>query len=219
MKILSIDVRKTETGFSIYELVIVVVIIGILSAVSIIGFGTFKKYAADDQAINALDLLQEARQKAMNERETMRVEFNDTKKELRLIDENVQSDVSDDVIVRTVKFSSRIVVGTKPAGLTTVPSANYPIDEISYTQSTYPLSATNDTFTLRFLKNGQVVDKGNNNIGTGAVMRGATIYVYSLKEGSNSPDIIRAITVSGITGDVTILKCIKSGNNCSAWKR
>lgn len=211
--------RKTESGFSILELIVVLAVIAVLSVMSYMAIGAGRKYAADDQAMNIFDLFQEARQKALNERQTMRVEINASEQEVRLIDENVQADAGDDQIIRRVRFTRGIVTGLKPSSITNIPTASYPIPEMTYTQSTYPLSSTNQTFTLRYLRNGQVVDKGTTSTGAGAVVTGATVYIYSLNDSGTSLEVIRALTVAGSTGDVAILKCIKSNDDCTSWRR
>lgn len=194
-------------------MLVVIVIIGILSSFAILGLMS-RKYDVDDEAQLMLDFFKEARQRSLTQRRTLRVELNSTDSQLRIIDENVQSDVNDDTVVRTLQLSNRVVVGEKPATITNVPTTTSPIPAMVFSQSTYPLSNNDQTFTLRFLRNGQVVDKGTNSTGSGAVVTGATIYVYNTQN-----KLYRAITIIGTTGETDILKCQFTGTNCSGWVR
>lgn len=211
--------KSNQKGASLIELVFVMVIIGIITTIAVVSYTGSRKYSADDQARHIVDMLDEARQKSLNQRNTMRVEINKTKGKITLIDENKANDVTDDKIIRNMPISSLSVVGAAPNNVSSGPAATSPIPVPSYTSSTYPLSSGDQKITLRFKRNGQVVNAGTNNTGAGEIVTGATIYVYSATASDTNPDVIRAITVLGSSGDTAILKCKVTSNVCGTWNR
>lgn len=210
---------SSQAGFSLIELVAVISILTILATVAVVSFWSSRKYTAEDQAKNIIDLFDEARQKSLNQRKTFRIEINKTKKELRLIDEMTSSTADDDVILKKYQISSQVVIGAAPNNVSGAPTATTPINVPSYATSTYPLSSGDEKITLRFRRNGQVVDAGVDNIGTGSLINGATIYVYSRTPSVTNPDVIRAVTVLGTTGDTSLYKCKFVSSNCTNWSR
>lgn len=222
--------HSSAKGFSVIELLTVIVVIGILAAIAIMSFSTTKRYAADDQAMKILDILQEARQKALTQKRVMRVEFNNTTKQVRLINEydtktmnsSLASDSSDDKEIRSIPFDVKnLVIGAKPSNVTTtVPTQTTPIPEVSFSTTIYPPSNGNSVKTLCFVKDGRVLDPGSNGLcepekdGLG----GVTVYVYEKPDASGKSKIIRAVTVSSITGAADIVKCqLNSSSACVKW--
>ena len=67
--------RKSH-GFSIIELLVVMVIMLVLAGFSIYMLNGKELYNTDDQAYTVMDVLKEARQRAITQREIMRVEIN-----------------------------------------------------------------------------------------------------------------------------------------------
>lgn len=209
-----------NAGFSILELLVVIIVIAVLTAITIISFSGNRKFAADSQAKIIIDVLDEARQKALNQRKTYRVEINATRNQVRLIDEGRNAlSADDDVEVRRYAISADVMVGPAPPNVSGAPTATSPIPVATFSTSSYPLSSGDSKITFRFKRNGQVVDAGTDNIGTGSVMSGATIYVRSRTPSVNSPDVIRAVTVLGTTGDTSLFKCRFSGTTCGSWSR
>lgn len=183
-------------------------------------FSSKRKYAADDQSLQMLDILDEARQSALNQRRTFRVEINRTKKQIILINENSGGSASDDRIVRSVNFKEFVSVGDVPNNILASPTATSPIPVLDFARSEYPLSNGDEKITMRFSRDGLVMDTGTDNIGTGDVPRGATIYVFSNKQGTATPEIIRAITVLQTSGDASVLKCrFDSNGKCGNWQK
>lgn len=213
-----------EKGFSLVELLVVLVLIVIVSTIAALSLSSNKLFAADAQALVIMDILQEARQKALTERKTLRVELNDTKKQIRLIDENDTTATSaDDKIIRAVAFNPAVSVGTAPANvdpvLSVLPRAAAPVPEMSYRQTNYTLSANDSVKTLRFTKAGEVVDGGTDNLGAGAISSGTTVYVYNGARGGSS-SVVRAITVSGVTASPQLFKCKLNGQGiCALWSK
>jgi prepilin-type N-terminal cleavage/methylation domain-containing protein len=205
-------------GFSIIEVLLVISVLAILSTVAIISFWSTRKYSADDQAKKLIDVFDEARQKALNQRKTFRVEINKTQNELRLIDEGDDATTAnDDVVLKKSQLSGQVVVGSAPGNVSGAPTASSPIPVPAYAMSSYPLSSGDEKITLRFKRNGQVVDAGTDHIGTGSLSSGATIYVYSTTPSVTNPDVIRAVTVLGTTGDTSLYKCRFVSNSCTNY--
>lgn len=209
-----------QYGFSLLELIVVLLVITVLTAVSVISFAGTRKYNADDQAQEIVDVLNQARQSALNQRRTFRVEINKTKNKITLINENEYNDASDDKIVKSVALRKDVFVNSVPSNVLANPTYSSPIPVLSYAAGNYPLSSGEEKITLRFARNGRVLDTGSDNIGTGSLMRGATIYVYTNKDKTNTPEIIRAVTVSQTSGNTAILKCSFDANNkCGNWAK
>lgn len=214
---------STARGFSLLELLIVLVLLSVFIMFTVIGLSSDKLYAADDQALVITDFFQEARQKALTQRKTLRVELNDTKRKIRLIDENNTNNDDDDRIIRESGFDPATSVGTKPANIDPVysvlPQSGSPMPEIQYKQTTYALSKNDRVKTFRFTKTGAVVDGGTDNLGTGEVVSGASIYVYKGAPGSAS-NVIRVVTLNGVTAAAQIFKCgIDDKGICSSWTK
>ncbi len=209
-----------QDGFSIIELLVIMTVLTVLSAIAITSFSSAKKYAADDQAMLITDFLDEARQSALNQRRTFRVEINRTKKKITLINENDGASSSDDKIIKSVPLKTLVTVGEVPNNVLSAPTATSPIPVLDYVQSNYPPSSGDEKITLRFARSGRVLDTGTDNTGTGSLMRGATIYVFSTKDKTTAPEIIRAVTVLQSTGDTSILKCsFDTNGKCGNWKK
>lgn len=213
--------KKTsnQQGVSLIELIFVLVIVGIITGIAVVSYSSPRKYSADDQARKIVDMLDEARQKSLNQRNTMRVEINKTKNIITLIDENTSTVATDDKIIRSLPLSTNAVVGGAPNNVSAGPVASSPIPVPAYTTSAYPLSSGDQKITLRFKRDGQVVDAGTDSLGTGSVVTGATIYVYSATASGTNPDVVRAITVLGSSGDTAIYKCQVTGSSCGSWSR
>jgi len=84
--------------------------------------------------------------------------------------------------------------------------------------SVYPSSISQNVCTLRFRSDGTVVDAGNNATGTGAVMTGATIPVWSPKGTTSESTIARAITVIGSTGTIRLWEFDTNLTGTNKWK-
>lgn len=84
--------RNRQLGVSVIELLIVLAIISVLTAISIPFVSRYtRSYKTEDQAVKVMDLMREAGQLAMTRRRTMRFEldWNDPSQPIaRIIDEN-----------------------------------------------------------------------------------------------------------------------------------
>lgn len=211
---------RQQKGASLVELIIVLVLIAILTGAAMLSFASARKYYALDEATEITDILDLARQSALNQRRTFRVEINKTKKQITLINENAPDNAADDKVVKSIPFKKQVFINEIPSNIAAAPTATSPIPVLSFISSNYPLSTNEEKITLRFARNGRVLDLGTDNIGSGSTMRGATIYVYTNKERTTTPEIIRAVTVNQTSGSTSILKCsFDSTNKCGNWTR
>lgn len=219
------DFLRQENGFSIVELTIVLLIISILTILSVVSFRPEEKFLTDSQAYKINDILHEARQRSLTQRETMRVEINRTKNEIRLITENEAGNASDDQILKTASLENPadIIVGAAPQNISKFPVEMSPTPTVSFKVSTHPLSLGDTVATLRFTKIGKVLDAGTDAVGNNSVMIGATFYIWMPDlDSANQPlptgDIIRAITVQGTSGMTNYWKCpLDDSGACSEW--
>lgn len=212
-----------QSGFSMIELMIVLLIISILTVLTMMSFRAPKLYAADTQAFEVFDVLQEARQRALTQHKTMRVEFNRTRNQVRLIDEATPGTATDDKEVRKIllKNTKEVVVGLPPKNVVNTPSEMSPTPSLDYKVSVHPLSNKDTVATLRFLGNGKVLNAGSNAVGNNSTMTGAAIYVWMPDDTSASSTvngkIVRSITVQGTSGLSKFLKCGVVNGKCENW--
>lgn len=211
---------RNNYGFSIVELLVVLLVVGVLAAMAVFAVGNVWKYGTDNQARKIIDFCDEARQKALNQRTTYRVEINKTRNRLLLINENSADTTNDDVIVKSEPLVSGVTLAVRPYNVPGVPTMTSPVPAAQFRSSSYPLTSGDQKITMRFRRNGQVVDEGNDGIGTGSIVSGSTIYLYATREGQSSPSDIRAVTVLGTTGDTSVFSCNFDANNrCVTWKK
>ncbi len=220
---------KAEQGISIVELLVVVLIVGIMSAFLIVSFRSYKLYNADNQALRMIDLMREAQQRALSQHETMRIEINSTGRLIRLINENAPGTATDDAVIGTINYASvnyadNVFVGITPTNMTSTPTEASPIVPVTFTTSNHPLSLGSQVATLRFMSNGTVRNAGTDAIGTGSVATGATVYVWSKRDSDTSANptvanVLRAVTVIGTSGSPKLWKCAVVNNQCTTWTR
>lgn len=215
-----------EKGFSLIELIIVLLVISILSVLSLMAFKGEKKFLADSQAYLILDIFGEARQRALTQHETMRVEINKTTSKVRLISENLPGDANDDREIKSFQLESPnyVVFTHAPTNITVDPTDVTPIPAIVFKKSVHPSSLGNEVATLRFLRNGNVVDAGSNAVGNNSVMTGATVFVWMpdySESGAALPrgTVVRAVTILGSTGSTKYWKCPIIEGQCDGWKQ
>lgn len=212
-------------GFSLIELLVVLTLIMILSGVSFFYLNTSQRlYRPDDQSLIIVDILQEARQRSLTQRETIRVEIDITANVVRLVDENSQNTpatTNDDVIIRQAPLlpNTQVRVNTRPDNIAYNPPETLPAPSAQFRQSTYRFSPNNQVCTMRFLSDGRVVDAGNDNTGNGAITRGVTLNVWSpARTNPNVSDVARAITVIGSTGSIRLWEFNPASNEINKWQ-
>lgn len=211
---------KRQEGFSMIELMVVLGVLVILSIVALFSISAKQKYPPDDQSYLLFDLLQEARMKSITQRTIFRFEIDNTNKKIWLVNEKDPALDTDDEVVKTSSFAKGVSIGVMPANVNTLPTGSSPIPVIPFSTSKFLLTQNNQTITLRFDGKGQVLDKGSNSKGSGAIVTGATIFVSETLDAASNAKIIRAVTVNGISGNSSILKCqLNNQQQCGTWIR
>lgn len=209
-------------GFSMIELLIVLTVVTILLGISMIYLSSSQRlYRPDEQSLKILDVFQEARQRSLTQRETMRVEVDLTNNQVRLIDENQPTSSNDDLAIKTMTLApqSEVKLDSRPPDITTDPVEIMPVPAAQFRPSIYPPSATHNVCTFRFLRNGTVVNEGTDAIGSNATTTGLTLFVWSPKPNNpNESEISRAITVIGATGSVRFWEYDRNLTAPNKWK-
>ncbi|MBX7172749.1 MAG: hypothetical protein K1X72_17395 [Pyrinomonadaceae bacterium] len=214
---------KSNLGFSVAELLVVLVITSVMTCVSLYYlYGHQKLYKPDEQASLFIDMLQEARQRALTQKVTMRVELDLTDNVARLINEGDATVATDDKIIRSfvLKSTKEVKVEQKPNNVSVSPTEPSPVPSITFvTSSTHPLSLNHKVATLRFRKDGTVTDGGTNAIANGAIITGSTVFVWQPdKTNANNSTITRAITVIGGSGAIRLWNYYPDLPANTAWK-
>jgi len=213
---------KDQKGFSMIELMVVLVLILIVSTISLFYLtGHRKLYNTDEEALQVIDLIQEARQRALTQREILRVEIDLTSNTGRLINENDPLISTDDRAIRQVTFypTAGVRLDMRPNNVTTAPPETLPAPTAQFTGSMHPLSAGHNVATFRFLSDGTVRNAGNNALGSGSVPTGSTLYIWKPKAtNNNESDLTKAITILGATGSVRMWDFTKAADGSLYWK-
>ncbi len=176
---------RNESGFSLLELLAVVTIIVIMSAVAIVNLSVNKKaYAADKQSSQFLDMASAANLQALNQRRNFRLEIDFTDSKLLLIDERGPG-TADDTLVRQSLLSSLAearISETRPTGLlaTGLPGYNTSFvgaDTEGHRDGNYIVTG-HQVWKARFRSDGTVTNAANN-------VSSSTLYIWPPKT-SNS---------------------------------
>lgn len=211
-----------ESGFSIIELLVVVSVIAILSTVALFYASAHQRlYLPDEQALLITDILQEARQRSLTQRETLRIEINATTNTVSLYNENTATTASDDVLIRKLALASttKVKVGAPPSEIGYNPAEPLPVPNPVYATSVYPTSISQSVCTLRFSANGTVRNAGTNATGGGSVVTGLTLHIWMPnKVTPTQSDIARSITVIGSTGTIRMWEFAKDSTASNKWK-
>ncbi|NNF00445.1 MAG: type II secretion system protein [Pyrinomonadaceae bacterium] len=201
--------KRNMRGFSMIELLIVMSIITIMTAASLFYLTAHQDlYEAEDEALMIIDVLQEARQRSLTQRETIRVEIDITDNVVRLIDENSPGTADDDTPIRelALRVQEKVTVNSRADNVPDNPPESSPVPSAQFRQSVYPGSENNQVATMRFQSNGTIIDAGSNAAGnTGAISTGVTLHVWSPdKDNASEAEVGRAITILGSTGSIRL---------------
>lgn len=201
----SISRRRNAGGFSLIELLIVVVVITILTAVSIPYLYQYRKlYKSEDQAIKLLDLMREAGQLALTHRRTIRLEIDLTDNAVLLIDEN---GTAADTLIKTVPIESELRLDAIPSGVNRPNPPNYndavfANDALGHNVGATPVTG-HRVWAARFRSDGSAVNAANTPVSS-------TIYLWPPKTPGNADARdkreIRAITMFGGSGAIRYWK-------------
>lgn len=214
--------KNSESGFSLIELLIVLIISSIMLAVTGYYFVAHQKlYKPDDQSLKIIDILQEARQRALTQRKTMRVEIDLTDNIVRLIDEKESNTETDDREIRraTLLPQNEVKLQVRPDDISYNPPETLPAPTAVFTASIYPSSSSHNVCTIRFQSNGTVMNAGTTAIGGGATVTGLTLHIWSPKKtNANEADIARSITIIGSTGSLRMWEFDKTSTDTNKWQ-
>lgn len=181
---------REEKGFSVIELLIVVAIVIILTAAAVFTLTPQRRaYRTDDAAGQVTNLLRDAYQRALTQRQTMRVQIDRANMLVKIIDEN-KLPIGDEIEVRSEKLSSEVSLSQPAAGagLLNPPQAPY----------NYPAAAyANNLWEARFRSDGSVVDAAGNPLS-------ATLFFSLANMKSSESNLIRAVTLFGPSGSVRV---------------
>lgn len=216
------ETKSSSDGFSLVEVLIVIAVISILTAVSMIYLNASQKlYKPDVQSLQLIDIFQEARQRSLTQRRTMRVEVDMDDRIVRLIDEIANDTANDDLVIRTMVLlpDEELRVDDKPFNISENPPELLPTPAAVFSLSNYPKSIAHRVCTIRFQSNGNVVDAGSTPTGTGATPTGVTLFIWSPNQDNPmNMDIARAVTIIGTTGSVRLWEYDINATTSNKWK-
>ncbi len=205
--------NNAETGASLVEIVVALVIIGLLAAISLPYIANYKKYyKSEDQALKVIDLMREASQLALAQRRTIRLEIDLTDNAILLIDENGSAS---GVQIKKIPLEATkdIRIDTIPAGVTKPNPPNYndvafATDTIGHLVGSTTVTAHN-IWAARFRRDGSVT-----NTSATPTPISVNIYIYPpVSSGSTTPrnkNEVRAITMFGGTGAIRYWKYVNT---------
>lgn len=221
--------RKTQAGFSLLELLIVMIIIAIMSSIAVMYLYAYQKpYRPIDQSLRITDLMQEAKQRALTQRESIRVEYNQTTKLLRIIDENTPVTANDDTVVRSLvlKDDNEVRMGPRPSNITVAPPEPMTIPTATLAPSVYNggpgnslSSMGNNVWTIRFQSDGRVLDAGTNATGSNANINSSMLYIWQPKTSNpNESTISLGLSIVGTTGAMRLWEWDPSEPGTNKWQ-
>lgn len=214
--------KKDESGFSMIEVVVVMAVILIMTGASLFYLNNQGRlFRADDQALQIVDVLQEARQRSLTQRETMRVEIDLTDKKARLIDENGVSSATDDVVIKEVNLfpAVQVKLDARPTNITQNPPEPLATATADFRNGVHPGSLSHNVCTYRFLSSGRVVNAGENATGSNAQLKSEVLFIWSPgKTNPNEFEVARAITVVGSTGSIRLWEYSPSSTESNKWQ-
>jgi Tfp pilus assembly protein FimT len=182
----------SEAGYSTIELLIVGATIVILTAISIFMLAPQRRsYRGEDAAAQAANFCRDAYQRALSQRQTMRVQIDRTNGVIQIIDENLLP-VGDEKEVRRDVLSNDVNYDRPSFGGTPVPLPGAPYN---YAQASY----ASNMWTARFKSDGSVVDTNGN-------LMSATLFFSPLNSQNLDKRLVRAVTVFGPTGSIRVWK-------------
>lgn len=190
--------RHSEAGFSLVEILVVLAIMTILLVFAVFSLTGHKTlYRTDDETLRIINVLREASQLALTQRQPMRVELDATNKTIRIVDENLSTSTDDKEVRKVFLEKAAIIrVDTAPAGVSKPDPPNYP---------NAAFAGTPKVWKVWFRRDGTVTD----NAATPAITS-STIYIWepSASDNTQAKDkkLVRCITIFGTTGGIRLWK-------------
>ncbi len=180
--------HREADGYSLIELLIAVVVMITMTAAAVFTLVPQRRaYGTEDAAGQVVNFLRDAYQRAISQRQTMKVQIDRTNMLIKIIDENTLP-VGDEVEVRRAKLNNEISVNqpTVSSSLLNPPAAPY----------NYPVAVyTSNLWEARFRSDGSVVDTAGNTLS-------ATVFFSLVNMKTSDTNLIRAVTVFGPSGSI-----------------
>ncbi|MCY7348115.1 MAG: type II secretion system GspH family protein [Pyrinomonadaceae bacterium] len=201
--------RGASSGFSMIEMIIVLVIIGVMSAISLPYLLNYQKqYKSEDQALKVIDMMREASQLALTKRRVFRFEIDLTDNQALIIDGR-GAGAADDLQIKSLPLENAndIRVDQIPTGVSKPNPPNYN-DAAFITDVTGHLRGGttvngNRVWQVAFRADGSVVNAAQ-------VPVSANLYFWTpLTPGNVAPNNkqeVRAVTIFGGSGAVRYWK-------------
>lgn len=201
--------RGASGGFSLIEMIIVLVIIGVMSAISLPYLLNYQKqYKSEDQALKVIDMMRETSQLALTKRRIFRFEIDLTDNQALIIDGR-GAGAADDLQIKSLPLESAndIRVDQIPTSVNKPNPPNYN-DAAFITDVTGHLSGGttvngNRVWQVAFRADGSVVNAAE-------IPVSANLYFWTpLAPGSAAPknrQEVRAVTIFGGSGAVRYWK-------------
>lgn len=199
--------EKGKSGFSVIELLVVLAIIAVMSAISLPYIVNYKKaYKSEDQTLVVIDLMREAAQTAIARRRTIRFEIDLTDNAILLIDEN---NAAADTRIKKIPLEKTkdLRIDVLPVGISKPNPPNYTditfaADALGHLAGSTPVSG-HSVWAARFRSDGSVVNAAN-------IPVSVNIYCWPpITPGSTTPRNkveVRAITMFGGSGAIRYWK-------------
>jgi Tfp pilus assembly protein FimT len=179
--------RESE-GYSVIELLVVVVIIITLTAAAVFSLVPHRHaYGTEDAAGQLTNFLRDAYQRAISQRQTMKVQIDRTNMLIKIIDEN-KLPAGDEIEVRRAKLNNEISVNQPTVGGSPL---NAPAAPYNYPVAVY----SSNLWEARFRSDGSVVDNAGNTLS-------ATVFFSFVNMKTSDTNLIRAVTLFGPSGSV-----------------
>lgn len=201
--------KKASGGFSLIEMIIVLVIIGVMSAISLPYLLNYQKqYKSEDQALKVIDMMRETSQLALTKRRVFRFEIDLTDNQALIIDGR-GAGAADDLQIKSLPLESAndVRVDQIPTGVNKPNPPNYN-DAAFITDVTGHLRGGttingNRVWQVAFRADGSVVNAAE-------IPVSANLYFWTpLTPGNVAPknkQEVRAVTIFGGSGAVRYWK-------------
>jgi type II secretory pathway pseudopilin PulG len=177
-----------EDGYSLLQLLVVLSITIIMTGAAVFSLLPQRRaYGPDDAAGQVTNFLRDAYQRAISQRQTMKVQIDRSTMLIKIIDENTLP-VGDEVEVRRAQLNNEISVNQPTVGGSAL---NPPASPYNYPVAAY----SSNLWVARFRSDGSVVDASGNTLS-------ATIFFSPVSLKTTDTNLIRAVTLYGPSGSI-----------------
>ena len=191
-----------QDGYSLLQLLVVLSIMIILTAAAVFSLTPQRRaYRTDDAAGQVTNFLRDAYQRALTQRQTMRVQVDRSAMLIKIIDENSLPG-GDEVEVRREKLNPEVSV-TQPT--LSGSALNAPASPYNYPVAVF----SSNLWEVRFRSDASVVDTAGNSIS-------ATLFVSMVNPKTTDTAFIRAVTLFGPSGSVRLWRYTGSSFDAGA---